>query len=48
MTTISKINHEEIPQLIELLNSEGVDTFAMETFGLDLNTEVRPNNRHFD
>jgi radical SAM protein with 4Fe4S-binding SPASM domain len=30
MTTVSKINYEEIPQLIELLTGEGVDTFAME------------------
>lgn len=30
MCTVSKINYEEIPQLIELLSSEGVDTFAME------------------
>jgi radical SAM protein with 4Fe4S-binding SPASM domain len=30
MTTVSKMNYGEIPQLIELLNREGVDTFAME------------------
>lgn len=30
MTTLSKMNYGEIPQLIELLNREGVDTFAME------------------
>jgi len=30
MTTVSKINYDEIPQLIELLSNEGVDTFALE------------------
>jgi len=30
MTTISRINYKDIPNLIALLNNEGVDTFAME------------------
>ena len=30
MTTVSKMNYQEIPQIIELLNEEGVDTFALE------------------
>lgn len=30
MTTISRMNYRDIPLLIELLNNEGVDTFAME------------------
>ena len=30
MTTVSRMNYWEIPQLIELLNREGVDTFAVE------------------
>ena len=30
MTTISRFNYQDIPTLIEVLNNEGVDTFAME------------------
>ena len=30
MTTISHVNYRDIPALIEVLNGEGVDTFAME------------------
>ena len=30
MTTVSRINFQDIPALIELLDNEGVDTFAME------------------
>jgi len=30
MTTISRVNYQDIPALIEVLNGEGVDTFAME------------------
>lgn len=30
MTTISRMNYKDIPHLIELLNNESVDTFAME------------------
>jgi len=30
MTTISRFNYQDIPALIEVLNDEGVDTFAME------------------
>jgi len=30
MTTISRMNYNDIPQLIELLNNEGVDTLAIE------------------
>ncbi len=30
MTTISRYNYKDIPSLIEILNDEGVDTFAME------------------
>ena len=30
MATVSRINYQDIPALIELLDNEGVDTFAME------------------
>lgn len=30
MTTISHVNYRDVPALIEVLNGEGVDTFAME------------------
>jgi len=30
MTTVSKLNYQDVPNLIELLDGEGVDTFAME------------------
>jgi len=30
MTTLSRINYQDIPDLIKLLDKEGVDTFAME------------------
>ena len=30
MTTVSRVNYRNIPHLVELLNNEGVDTFAME------------------
>lgn len=30
MTTLSRLNYDDIPHLIELLDTEGVDTFAME------------------
>lgn len=30
MTTISRLNYQDIPALIKVLNDEGVDTFAME------------------
>jgi len=30
MTTVSRINYQDIPALIEVLDNEGVDTFAME------------------
>jgi radical SAM protein with 4Fe4S-binding SPASM domain len=30
MTTVSKLNYQDVPNLIELLDGEGVDTFAIE------------------